>query len=62
MGMLKPRHNLDFSKKPVCADRGTKLRMENLDRDRAPVPYIVGQIDGSHAAPADLILDEVSAG
>jgi len=36
--------------------------VKNLDRDGASVPDVVGEVDRSHPAPADLTLDEVSAG
>jgi hypothetical protein len=53
---------LDLPKKPVRAERRGELRPEHLHRDHTPVPKVLGQIDGGHAARAELALDAVAVG
>lgn len=60
--MLKTRNNLDLAKEPIRADGRSELRMQNLERYRASMSNIVGEVDAAHAAPADFTLDDVSAG
>jgi hypothetical protein len=60
--MLKTRDDLYLAEEPIRADRGSKLRMQDLQRYCAPVSNIVREIDAAHAAATDFTLDDVSAG
>lgn len=60
--MLKARNDLNLAEEPIRADRCSQLRMQDLERYRAPVSNIVSEIDAAHAAAADFTLDDVPAG
>ena len=60
--MLEPGRNLDLAEKPLRAQRGGQLRMEQLEGHPPVVLEILGQEDRRHAAAADLALDRVAAG
>ena len=57
--MLEPRGELDFPLKPLGAEHGGELRMEHLERDRAVVAEVPGEVHRGHAAAAELALDRV---
>ena len=48
--------------KAVCAESVAQLGMEHLEGYRAVMPEIAREIDGGHAAPAELPLNRVAAG
>ena len=60
--MLEPGGELDLAEEALGAERGGELGMEHLERDRAVVPEVLGQVDGGHAAAAELALDAVAVG
>jgi hypothetical protein len=47
--------------KTLRPDDCGQLRLQDLERDLALVLEVVGQVDGGHAAFAELTLDGVSA-
>ena len=57
--MAQSRGDLDLAGEALGAQRAGELGSKDLERDAAPVPEIVGQIDGGHAALAELAFDEV---
>ena len=60
--MLQVRRGLDLGEEPLGADDGGELRAQHLDRDLAIVLQVLGEIDGRHAAGAELALDAVAVG
>ncbi len=60
--MLKPGGELDLALEPLGAERGGELGVQHLERHRAVVPEVVGEVHRGHAAPAELALDPVSPG
>ena len=50
------------AKKPLGAERRGELRVQHLDRDVAVVPDVAREVDGRHAAAADLALDAIAIG
>jgi len=56
------RRGLDLLHEPLGAEHGGELRAQHLDGDLAVVFEVLGQIDGSHAALAELTLDAVAIG
>ena len=59
--MLKLRRDLDLAQEALgtraCA---AKLGAQHLDGDPAVVPAVLRQVDGGHAAAAELPLDHVA--
>ncbi len=60
--MLERRRRLDLDGEPLGAEHGGELRLEHLDRDLAIVLEVRGEVDGGHAAGAQLPLDSVAVG
>ena len=58
--MLEPGGEPDLALEAVGAEGGGELGVQHLQRDRAVVPEVVGQVDGRHAAAAELALDRVA--
>ena len=56
------RGDLDLPQEPSGAERGGELGPQHLDRDLAVVLEVLGEIDGGHAALAELALDAVAVG
>ena len=52
----------DFPLEALGAERGSKLGMEHLERDRAVVPEILGQEHRGHATAPKLALEPVAIG
>ena len=50
---------LDLAQEPLTAERGAELGMQHLDGDVAIVLEIVREVDGRHAAGAELALDAI---
>jgi hypothetical protein len=59
VGVLEPGGEADLALEALGAERGRELRQEDLEGDWAVVPEVLGQVDHSHAAPAELALDPV---
>ena len=57
--MLKPGSNADLAGEPVGAKGRREFGAEHFDGDLAVVLEVVGQVDGGHAALAELALDPV---
>ena len=60
--MLEVGGGLDLREEPLRAEHGGQLGPEHLDGDLAVVLEVVGQVDGGHAALAQLALDLVGIG
>ena len=60
--MLEVRRDLDLGEEPLDAEHGAELRVEHLERDVAVVLEVAREVDGGHAAAADLALDGVAIG
>ena len=60
--MLQLGGGLDFREEPLAADHGGELGAQHLERDLAVVLEVLGQVDGGHAARAELALDAVAVG
>jgi hypothetical protein len=59
--MLQASRQLDLAKKALDAIAAAELRTHHLHRNGTFVPEIAGEIDGGHAAGADLTLHRISA-
>ena len=59
--MLQVRGDLDLGEKALDAEHRAELRLEHLERDLAVVLDVAREVDGRHAAGADLALDLVPA-
>jgi hypothetical protein len=62
VGMLQVGGEPDLAEKALRAEPGGELRPEQLDRDGAVVLEVAREVDGSHAAAAELPLDAVAVG
>ena len=60
--VLQPRGEPDLALEPLGAERHGELGVQDLERDRTVVPKIVHEVDGRHAAAAELALDPVAPG
>ena len=60
--VVEPGGEPDLPDEPLGAQRVRQLGMENLQGDGAVVPEIAGQVDGGHAAAAELALEHVAVG
>ena len=60
--MLQRGDRLDLAEEPLGADHRGQLGPQHLDRDLAPVLEVLGEVDGGHAALAELALDPVAVG
>ena len=58
--MLQPRRDVDLAEESVAAEGSGQLGPKHLDRDLAVVPDVLGQVDGRHAAAAELPLEHVA--
>jgi hypothetical protein len=54
--------DLDFGEEAFAADHGAQLGVEHLDGDSSAVLQVLGEVDGCHAARAELPLDPVAVG
>ena len=52
----------DLALEALRTERGSQLGMQHLQRDRAVVPEIVGEIHRGHATPPQLALEPVPVG
>lgn len=58
--VLQVRRGLDLGEEPIRPDYGGQLRPKHLHRDLAVVPEILREVDGGHAARAELALESVA--
>ena len=58
--MLEACRDLDLPRKALGAERMGQLLMQDLEGDWPIVPEIARQVDRSHAAPAELALEQVA--
>ena len=54
MRMVQPRRDLDLSEEPILTDGLHHGWLHHFDRDEAVVLRVFRQVDGRHAAAADL--------
>jgi hypothetical protein len=54
--------SLDLAQETLGADHGGQFGAEDLDGDAAVVLQVVGEVDGGHAAGAELALEAVAVG
>jgi hypothetical protein len=62
MGMLEAGGESDLALEAVGTKGCGELGLDYLERDRAVVPPIEGEIDDRHAATPELALDGVAVG
>ena len=60
--VLQPGGELDLLFEPLGTEGGGELGVKHLQRDRAVVLEIVGEVHGCHPAAAQLTLDAVAVG
>ena len=60
--MLQVGDGLDLAEEPLGADHGREVGAQDLDGDLALVAEVAREIDGGHAALAELALDAVAVG
>ena len=60
--MVQPGRDLDLGEEPLDAQHRAQLGPEHLERDLAVVLEVGGEVDGGHAAGAELALDPVALG
>ena len=60
VGVVQPGGDLDLAQEALHAERGTELRVQDLDRHFPMVSEVFGDVDGRHAAPAKLALEPVT--
>jgi len=60
VGMLEAGGELDFPEKALGAERMGQLLVQDLEGDGPLVPEITRQVDRSHAALAELALEQVT--
>ena len=58
--VAKVRRRPDLGDEPIGADDGGQIAPHDFDRDAAIVPYVVREVDGRHAAGAELALDAIA--
>ena len=62
VGVLEAGGGLDLGEEAVAADDGAQFGMEDLDGDLTGVLEVLGEVDGGHAALAELALEAVAVG
>ena len=60
--VLEVGGELDLGQEPLGADHGGELGAQQLERHLAVVLEVLGEVDGGHAAGADLTFDPVAVG
>ena len=60
--MLQVGRGPDLAEEPLGADHGGELGPQDLDGDLAVVPQVLGEVNGGHAALAELALDPIAVG
>jgi hypothetical protein len=62
VGVLEIGGGLDLLQEPLGADERREIGAEHFDRDVAFVTDVLGEIDGGHAAGAQLALEGIAVG
>ena len=62
VGMGQPCRNPDLAKEAVGAEEPGQVGMQHLDRHAAVVFAVFREVDGCHAAAAELMLEQVAVG
>src|SRR5439155_11133398 len=62
VGMVEPSRGVDLAEKPLRAERGRQLGLEDLNGDLAVVLPVLSEVDGCHPTTAELALDGVAVG
>src|SRR5882762_6587279 len=62
MRMVEPSGYSDFTEEPVREQGGGEFGAENLERDRAVVLEVLGEVNCGHPAARKLTLDRVAVG
>jgi len=60
--VLQRRGGLDLDHEPLGAEHGGQLGPQHLEGHLAIVAEVLGEVDGGHAAGAQLALDAVAVG
>ena len=60
VGVLEPGGDLDFAKEALRPQRLSQGGMQHLERHRALVPEVLGQVHRGHAPAAQLALQQVA--
>ena len=58
--MIEAGGDADLVEEALGADYRGEVGAKNLDGHLPPVPFILGQIDGSHPSPSQLLTETVS--
>jgi hypothetical protein len=62
VGVIEPGGELDLAQEALGPQGRGQLRPQHLDRDRAVMLLVLGEIDRGHPTAADLPLDRVAVG
>jgi hypothetical protein len=60
VGVLQVGGQLDLGQEALGPDHGGQLGPEHLERHPPVVPQVLGQVDGGHAAGADLPVEAIA--
>jgi hypothetical protein len=60
--VLQRRRELDLLQESIGAEHGGEFGVQQLERDLTAMPNVLRQVDGRHAARAELALDAVAVG
>ena len=60
VGVPEAGRGLDFAEEALGAECGGEFGAEHLDGDLAVVLEVLGEVDGGHAALAELALDAIA--
>ena len=60
VGMVQLCRDRDLAQKPLRPQRRSEFRPQHLERHLAVVLQVLGEVDGGHAAGADLALDAIA--
>ena len=60
VGVLEPRGKADLPLEALRCERYGRSGCKHLERHRAVMLQVIGEIDPSHASPAELSLDPVA--
>ena len=60
--VLQVRRDLDLGQEPLDTKHGAEFRLEHLERNATVVTEVAREVDGRHAALADLTVDGIASG